>query len=483
MVMRYLILSIWFGLLVAPCASAQNYHAIQGSSYAGSLGVHNNPASIANTPFKWDFTLFGLQEKTSTNVVTVYNFSLLSPSGNSEYAFNSGDFSRYADLNVNLNLFNTRIALNRKSSIAFGANFRSYTNLQTGKFNFVDTIREAAHFFNLNENNTSLTERFTSSSWVELYGSYARTIYDDHAGRLNAGITLKVSRGVSGAYANLDGRFAKTIQGSQSIYTVTAANLIYGYSSNYDRWKNSNSTNQNLNEFVTTTQAGAALDIGVEYLVKPQDPGGFSDEDNYYDYDWKFAVSLLDVGGNQYKYGLQSRTVTGIKSNLTNLAIDQKFDSGIGSLKDFNDSLATVADVTGVAGKFTVVNPMRLVINVDRFITGAFFVNAEVSINMPSSLMKKYLHVKELNMMTVTPRWETKKLGFYLPVQYNNRSQFWIGGAVKVGPLLLGIHNWGNVFSKTKIQNGGGYIALIFRAPGSTENKGDKRLNCPPAIW
>ena len=462
---------------------AQNYHAIQGSSYAGSLGVHNNPASIVNTPFNWDFTLLGIQEKTSTNAATIYNFSLLSPSANSMYGFNNGQYSRYAHANINLNLFNTRIALNRKSSIAFGANFRSYTNVQTGEYNFIDTLGPTSDFFKLNEGNTSLNAKLTSTSWVELYGSYARTIYEDQLGRLNAGITVRLSRGVSGAFVNMDGRFSKTTINNKPVYTINSASLLYGYSSNYDRWQKSNSTSQNISDFFGTTQAGAAFDIGLEYLVKPQDPTGFDDEDTYYDYEWKFGVSLLDIGGNQYKYGLQSRLVNGVKTNITDASLDTKFD-GINSVKAFNDSLATMVDqFSGLAGKFTVVNPMRLVINVDRYVMGAFFVNAELSINMPSSVFKQYLHIKELNLATVTPRWETKKWGVYLPIQYNTRNQFWIGGAFKAGPLLLGIHNWGNVFSKTKILNGGGYIALVFRSPKGTQKKTDKRLDCPAAIW
>jgi hypothetical protein len=92
--------------------------------------------------------------------------------------------------------------------------------------------------------------------------------------------------------------------------------------------------------------------------------------------------------------------------------------------------------------------------------------------------MKKYLQVKELNFISVTPRWETKKWGFYLPIQFNNENQFWIGGAVKAGPLLLGIHNWANMFSSTSTQNGGGYIALVLHASDFPSGKKDKRLNC-----
>jgi hypothetical protein len=295
------------------------------------------------------------------------------------------------------------------------------------------------------------------------------------------GATLKLSRGISGAYARLDnGQFASTLQGNQTVYTLTGANLVYGYSSNFDQWQNGNSSGTNINNLLAYTQGGASFDLGLEYLVKPQGTTSFEDEDNYYDYDWKFGAALLGLGGNQYKYGTQSRVVSGVKANITNLSLDQKFNSGVNSVESFNDSLATLVNQSsGIAGKFNVLNPVRLVLNVDRYLGDAFFVNADLSLNAPSSFLKDYLQVKELSFITVTPRWETKKLGFYLPIQYNDQHQLWIGGAVKVGPLLLGIHNFGNLFSKTSTENGGGYIALVFRAPHNTEKKSDKRLDCP----
>ncbi len=480
--MKKLLLLIGFGFTIACHAIAQNYHAVQGSSYAGSLGVLNNPASIVNTPYKWDITVFGVQAQTSTNAITIYDYSYLSSPANSLYYFKGGNYARYAKANVNLNLFNTRIALGRKQSIAFGANLESYTNIKTSSYNFIDTLGNSGQFFAMNQPGANYTMDVVSSSWIELYGTYSRTVVDDERSRLNVGATIKLSRGISGAYARLDnGRFTSTVQGNQTSYLVTGASLVYGYSSNFDRWQTANSSGQNLNNFLAYTEGGASFDLGLEYLVKPQGTTSFeeNDDDNYYDYDWKLGVALLGVGGNQYKYGAQSRVVSGVKANITSVAIDNKF-SGVGSVQEFNDSLATLVNQSaGISGKFNVINPMRLVLNADRYLGDAFFVNAELSLNMPSSFMKNYLQVKELNFITVTPRWETKKLGFYLPIQFNNQNQFWIGGAVKAGPLLMGIHNLANLFSKTSTQNGGGYIALVFRAPHNSEKKSDKKLDCP----
>ena len=483
--MKQLLLVALFGLMMALCAEAQNYHAIQGSSYAGALGVHNNPASIVNTPFKWDLVLFGAQLKSSTNAFSIHDYSLLSSPSNSLYRVDKGQYKRKANLDFNLNLLNARITLNRKSSIAFGVNIRSYSNLQTGEYNFIDTLGNASEFLKINQGINNVNGKLVSSSWLEGYISYARTLSDNEFGRLNAGITVRVSRGISGAYAHVDNiSFSQSSQNNIPVYNISTANIVYGYSSNYDHVQSSNSGGQNTRNFISHTKGGASIDAGIEYLIKPQGTTSFYDDEDYYDYDWKLGLSLLDIGGNQYKYGIQSRVVNSIKTGITGTTLDNKFDSTIGSLQQFNDSLATIVNGDQAGGKFTVLNPMRLVANVDHYLTGNFYINAELSVNIPlSSIKKSYLQVKEINLFTITPRWETKRFGFYLPVQYNNQNQFWVGGAFKAGPLLLGIHNWANIFSKSAVQNGGGYIALIFRASKGSNGKTDKRLNCPKPVW
>jgi hypothetical protein len=119
------------------------------------------------------------------------------------------------------------------------------------------------------------------------------------------------------------------------------------------------------------------------------------------------------------------------------------------------------------------------VINVDRFLSDAFYFNAELSLNLSPIAGSKYYHVEEINFLTLTPRWETKNLGVYLPIQLNAAGNFWVGGAFKAGPLLLGVHNWANIFAKDKMQRGGGYVALVIRPGKIIEKKRDRRLNCP----
>jgi hypothetical protein len=472
---KLILLVSWFPVLV----QAQNYTSTNGSSYIGSLNVHNNPSAIINSPFKWDLTLFGLQDKHTTNTIRVFKYSLLSNPAKSEYMISGGQFSRHADLNLNLNLFNTRIALNKRSAIAFGANLRSYVTLTSGPYNYLDSISKFGHFFGLNEGAQNMKVNMASSSWAELYASYGQTIIDNEYGRLNAGITLKLNKGLSGAFAHLNnGNFIRTGSNPPS-YRVTDASLDFGYSSNFDEWDSLKNFGQNSRNFFSLTEAGGSIDIGAEWLVKLQSTRSVYDDDDYFDYDWKIGLSVLDIGYGQYAFGQYSTRARNINSNVTDVLLDQVFDSTISSVGILRDSLSRVfGDMGRYIGKFRVTHPTRLVLNVDKFITDAFFVNADISVNVSSLSSGPNKRVSDMNVITLTPRWETRKKGFYLPVYFNTRNQLWIGGAVRLGPVLFGVHNWSNIFSTKKIQRGGGYLAIILKAADITGNKNDRRMEC-----
>ncbi|MDR3714181.1 MAG: hypothetical protein P4L51_15290 [Puia sp.] len=474
-------------LMISPAAAiAQDYHAVNGSSEAGSLGVSNNPASIVNTPFAWDLTLFSAQATTATNTITIYNFAFLAPTRNSQWAFSNGSQSRFVAANLNMHLFNARIALDRQQAIAFGADLRSYLHAKSSPFNYNDSLHDLNNFFNVNNPNNVYSVHSASSSWLQLFGTYSRTLYDDGAHRLNAGVTLKYARAISGAYARLTNgaiqSHPRDAGDTSFYYTLKSADAQYGYSSNYDRWHNGQSTTQNLKDFLGNTQSGLGIDIGVEYLIKDGEPLTYSGRDAYYDYEWKIGVSLLDLGRKSYKYGYLSRSVGSPRAGVADSILDGKLD-GIGSLAAFNDSLAGILSASAPqTGNFQLSDPTRLVINVDHYLGGDFFLNGELSLNLGPSDAGNKLGVQEISLLTVTPRWETHRWGVYLPVQYNALDQFLVGLALKGGPLLIGIHNVANLFGKSTTQNGGGYIALVIRSPHSISASRDKRFrqyDCP----
>jgi len=468
-------------MVITGCAGlCQNYHAVQGSSYAGVLGVANNPASIVNAPYPWDVNLLSLQYKSSTNAVAILKYSLLSSPAKSEYRVESGDYSRYANINFNLHLLNARIAINRQHAVAFGMNIRGYGGVKTGKYNFIDTLQNLTDYLKINLQNPTQNGSVTTSGWLELFGTYSGTVWDREGGRLNLGATIKLNRGISGAFAGLQNAVADvSFRNGRLIYLVKSASINYGYSAGIDSLGNNQSLKQSLRQLYNQSHKSISLDVGFEYMKKSEAISGFYDDDNYNGYIWKLGVAVLDAGSNQYQYSSESRSVDNPKENITADMLQNKFTS-IGGAEDFNDSLATIASRLKIlTGKFAIINPARLVINYDRPLYNNFFINGEVSVNLAYLAGQEKLSVSEFNLFTVTPRWETRRFGAYLPVQYNREGQFWIGGAFKAGPLLIGVHNWGNVLAKNKMHNGGGYVALVIRPGKYTRGARDKRVNCP----
>jgi hypothetical protein len=471
---------VFFILICTLRGIAQDYQAINGSPFAGSMGVANNPATILSTPYPWDITIFSVQLKNTTNAVTFSNLSYISHADTVSYNWKTGFLKRYASFNYNVHLFNVRLSLGRNQAISFGANLRGYGAARTGNVNYNDTLKNMNDFFSINEGST-YDARFVGSSWLELYGTYSRTILDDAYGRLNAGITLHAQRGISGGYAQLfNGSVARHAQDSLTIYSLTAGHARYGYSSNLDSWHNNKSTGENLKDLFRQSRAGAAVDLGVEYLLKSQDVRVYSDGDDYYDYDWKFGVSLMDLGGSVYQYGSESRAAGDPRTNVSDLDLNEKFGF-VKSLHNFNDSLATLVNsIERLRGRFIVWNPTRLVLNVDRMLPDHFALNTELTLNLGGDNTGSRLFTKEITLLAITPRWETRNLGGYLPVTVTTDGRVWIGGAAKLGPLLFGVHNWGTVFSKTRIQNGGFYLAMVLR-PGKKgfQTHEPKEYTCP----
>ena len=460
----------------------QNYQAIHGSPYAGSLGIYNNPASGIHSHYNWDLTLFSTQSKSSSN-----GFSSTKPLIQLRQAsvyLSNGEKPRYGHLSQDFHLLNARVKLNQRKAIAFGFNGRNYAHVNANPFKFRDTISSFNSFLKFNRPAPSVTGTVVQNTWAEIYGSYSQILRNTNLDQLSAGLTVKAIRGISGVFVQVDRlRFTEiTGPGSSSSFVVTDPGGRYGYSSNYDRLKENNSSNKNVNEFLSYTQGSFGVDLGVEYLIKNDFAPEYLDDESL-EYNWKIGVSVLDLGKNYFKLGQYSREFNGVLTDVNEEQLENKFSSPK-DIADFYDSLQTVVQQLQSLGPgIHIWQPTRLVVNVDKPIIDNFSVNAELSINFFSTRNKNHLYTRELNLLTVTPRLETSMLGVYLPIQFNTQGQLWVGTAFKAGPLLIGVHDWRWLFSKNQFVNGGAYLALVVRNFFSTsaETKRIKGMDCPPA--
>jgi hypothetical protein len=451
-------LAMIIGFFANTMAYSQNYHAIHGSSYSGAAGIFNNPASPNNSLHKWDVHLLSLQLNNITN--TVYFKDLKLPSiSNASIQLKEGNYSRLNHQVIDLNVFNAMYQIDAKQSISGGLRIRSYAHIKTNSFEANDSSNTLDKFL-FNNRTTPFIEGFgTHAGWLEGNLNYSRVIKATTTGNLSAGITLQIAKNVSGAYTRINRiSFLETaLTPTDTVYTFTGGAGSYAYSSNYDATTPYNNLQENINQMIKSGTTSLGLSVGLEYIKYNQSSSAGENEPN--PYRWKLGFSIMDIGASSFK----TSEYTGYFSNPSNTINDDDLSqklTNINSAQDLRDSLATLfGTTTPLPPTFKINQPTRMIINIDRNFGNHFYVNGQLSLNFRSSANFNKFNTRELSLLSITPRWETLAWGIFLPVQYNTQGQIWMGAAIKMGPLVAGIHSLG-IFKKDPLLNGGGYLMM-----------------------
>lgn len=438
---------------------AQDYKALNGSAFAGSLAVTNNPAAIVRLPYSWDFTPLGLQVKYSTNAILLKRASYLTKWKNAdvEARLNNGRFRRNAFIQSDIRLFNTRIRLNENSALALGISGREYLSLATSLVNGQDSLGSLREFIGINQNHLPVSGKGRGIAWMEYFGTYARTVKFINEAQLNLGITVSLNRGLAGGFIHAENFTASPGRvNNQPGYYLSDGLLSYGYSNNLDGLDTVENFQSGWRNFFNSTQLSASLSIGAEYFI----PGSYDDPS---DYDFKIGLSVMDIGKNKFRFSNFSRIARFNQPAVSDSLIEQKFTE-IFDAASLADSLQSIAGtINPLTGYFALRLPTRFILSTDKRLAEHFFIHADVSLPLPALAGKKKLVVQDMNLATLALRYENERFGFYLPVSLNRPMNLWMGGAVRAGPLWMGVHNWANLISKNRIHKGGMYLALIFR--------------------
>ena len=462
------LLLVGFPLVFGTPLYAQGYQAINGSAYSGSTAIFNNPASSVHSAYQWDITLFSAQVKNSTNAFFLKNFSL----GNQQNAYltmKDGYSSKFEHAIADVSLFNFLYKFDNNHAFTVNVRGRSYTHAKSLPLNYVDSTVNSFNSFLVANRNTAYLEAFsTHLGWIETDLNYSQVISESNHHKLSGGITLQIMKGISGAFVKSNKfSYLEAKNSLDTSYTITNGNLAFAYSDNYDQ-------TDNVKDFITTAKTSLGISLGIEYLIYNSERNS-NELNNNLNYNWKIGISIMDIGSNVFKPSVYAGNFFNPNPAKTDTQIDSAF-SGAADIRAFRDSLNTFfINNTNITDNFSINNPTRLNINIDKNFGNNFFVNGELNLNFYSTSSYTKLRTRELNLLTITPRWETLGFGAYLPVQYNTQGQLWVGAALKLGPLVIGIHNFG-ILKKDPTINGGGY--LLFSIHPFNKRKVMSKLDC-----
>lgn len=443
--------SIFISLATSDILIAQSYHATNGSPYSGSTSRFTNPASPINSYYMWEFSPVGFQVSISSNSIYADTGGIRVRDGLMNHAVHG---------NTDIGLLNGMIKLGSRWAISGGIRARSYNHYRTQPVNIVDSTSSLFSFLQDNRTTPKIGGYITHHAWLEGDLNVSTLLYANDEGRLSAGITLQIMKGVSGAYINLrQVTYQELTNGIDTAYVFTGGSGKFGYSALYEP----GSTISTFKDVLSKSLSSLGTSVGIEYTRLKRETDD-KKQNNQLNYNWKLGISIVDIGANRYQYASPSRIFSDPKSSVTDAMLDNKIN-GADNLPDLADSISTVFNTnTPLSGNFSISLPTKFMLNFDKQITDHFYINTLFNLNLFSDESPNKWRTREINRIAITPRWEREWLGIYLPIQLTAQGETWMGAAIKLGPLTIGVHNFEFLKPLAKEPNlrGGGYLLLSF---------------------
>ncbi len=488
--------------LTVVTATAQDWMGYHSSNYGGINNVGIQPASIADSRFKFNMNIIAVDVRASNNYLILKNDGfgkLLSDSirrGNFVESDKTGEKGAFGNLHVQLPSF--MLTLSPKHAIGFS--FRSRTMINADNIGpqvseFIDKIESNQEFsIGLNEQFDIENLYAQAHSWAEYGFTYARVVVDEGDRFLKAGITAKALSGVASGYAYIN-RLTYNGLTSNSV-DIARANLQTGYSQNiddFDRRSDQGESNLSIIRDELFSNLSLGFDFGLVYEYRPEhdkyrytmdgEEGLIRRDRNKYKY--KIGLSLLDIGSINYDKSRNSGDIEETTLRTSDLSIEDLLNNNQ-SLDDIIDSLF----VFNRGGSYRMNLPTRIVGQFDYNLHKNIYINftSQTAFKGGASDKEK---TRYLSTVSLTPRIENKGQGIAIPFSYDKFANFNVGLSVRVGPLVLGSKGIISSLLGKDITEADAYAALRFGLPYRKRKDRDKdgvsnkRDTCPkvPGVW
>ncbi len=416
-------------------ADAQSYIGFLTDNYSGVHGVISNPANITDSRFKTDINLAGASAFVSNDY---YSLNVSDAISDDDYDFDTD--ARANPSNSNNGSFNIDVLgpsfmfnLNKKSSIAVFSRARAFANVVDVNGELVDELdADITQDFIVDEGDLKLF----AQTWAEVGITYARVLMNEKQHFLKGGLSLKYLQGLGSAYGqatnlniayDADGTVINTPGGAFTTGSLDSRGQIgYGRFAEFD---------DDDYDYELPSAVGIGADLGVVYEWRP-DHAEYTKtnaEGERYTlkhrnkYKLKLGLSITDIGGIDYKDS---------EEELFDVTNDGVSEEDIENADDIDEILNSLYTRTQSNDGYKTKLPTALHINAD----WSFNKNLYVNLNTDLSLVAKDKENASAinNVVSVTPRFESRWFSFYVPlsvVQYNG---FQAGAGLRLGPLYLG---------------------------------------------
>ncbi len=470
-------------LLMSQFSFAQGIPGLNMGNYAGISGFDLQPASIADSRYLIDVNLAGADFHFTNNAIGVkskylYNGDVFKASGEdfrSRYIKSHiGSFSNAsAFLSAQIQTPSFMYTVNRRLAVAFTSSVRMMFNIQ----GLSNSLADVLYNQNSNRQNYGVAMKenqmaINAMAWQEYGIGAGYVLKPDGNIFIKIGGRVKFTPGISSGYVYGDDvNYRWENKDSLSLYS---ARFGYGHSQSFEVDKNA----FKYNRFDASGSFGA--DAGIVFEYRPVNDKYHNIEGKVMDqpqevhqYKFKLGISVTDVGSIRFAKAHDSRDFT---ANVQHWNLRQFHISGNGTpVANIDDTLHRRFTQRDGKDYFNMSLPTAFSLQLDYPFYNGFAVSL-ITHNSPSFL--KYEHkLVALDYYQLSPRWECKWIGAYIPFTYNEYREFNAGVALRLGPVLVGTNDVSTLLWKSEVRSASVYFAL--KVPIFRKHKIGVRQNSP----
>jgi hypothetical protein len=474
--------TLWWFILQLPYALfAQDWLGYHTSNYSGIHSVGYNPATLASNNYKIDVSLVAGHLHVANNFLSISPYALLSESKLADPQFKNlylfpdfvhGYYHLIANVHIQAPAF--MIQIGERNAIGFAPSVRAFANVDHLDRGMVRLLwEEFDHPPSFNQPQANSYFIAGANTWAQYGFTFARSFVYKKEQRLKGGITLKLLQGLGSAYvAARNYGFEALNPDSMNLSNI---DLRMGYAQSIE-----NNQYLDLNNGLSV-----GVDIGFTYEYIPgkydklgllkrktfKRTGGIWADDET-PYAFRIGASLVDIGALSYNRSPDSRYVF---INADSLPLS--FFNGINSIPSANALLRNnfIQNGTGGTG-FTMELPMHANLFAD------FRLPYQLGFNIAAMLPffggEENDNRNHQNFtLALTPRWEKKWFGAYMPLMFDDLSLIHWGLSLRAGPFVLGSGNIVSVLLTDRMPalNLHFGVRLIF----PSFNESNSRPDCP----
>ncbi|UII28917.1 DUF5723 family protein [Fulvivirga maritima] len=475
----FFILFIFFHLGL----QAQGWLGFHSSNYAGVQGISHQPASIADSRYKFQLNLVSFDAFAANNYYSIPNEDfkkfdidtdrlIESSKSNGKGVFMASEV--YAP-------FSFLLTMSPKHALAVTARVRMMANVDgvnEDVANFLDRLEDEDGFVIDPGESYDVSDLYVQSHvWAEYGLTYGRVVMDKGDHFLKAGGTFKLLDGIASGYGYVNSLQYDGLQDDR--VNVPNVDVYSGFNDEFD---------EDDFEYKPLSNLGVGFDLGVVYEFRPNidsyqysmdgEDGLWRRDQNKYKF--RIGLSLLDLGAIKYNRSNDSGHITGSEDNIDVNNLEGDEADIIESLFNFERG-----------GEYTMNLPTRLVGDFDYNVHKGIYLNftSQIAFKGGSGDLEKTRYVSTVSL---TPRWEKKGIELGLPFSYDKFANLNSGFYFRAGPVVLGSRDLVStyVFGKDPTSANvyfGLRFGIKYKKKKDRDNDGvsNKKDVCPkvPGVW